>query len=170
MKILFLISIIGIVIFSSCNEAKFDRYPGQKLDTIPVAFRGVYLDPDKKAKRREFITVDENYYYMSGEKKKYELGDSMVLSIYKDAYFLSSLSSDNFWYITYVKPSGKDLHLYQIVYDEKLANDKNSVTRYFTPKMDKDSNYLFTMDEEKLYMYTKKELLKEGSMKLKRKK
>ncbi len=170
MKILFLISIIGVVIFSSCNEAKFDRYPGQKLDTIPLAFRGVYLDPDKKAKKKEFITIGDTYYSVSGEKKKYKLGDSMVLSVYKDAYFLSNLSDENFWYITYIKPSGKDLLVYQLLYDEKLPNEKNSITNYFTPKIDADSNYLFTMNEEKLYLYTQKELLKEEYMKLKRKK
>ena len=168
-KLIFIIPFLALVFLTSCNGAKFTRYPGAKLDSIPVEFRGVYKDPDKKSKKKDFIVVGKDYYTLSDVEKKVYLSDSMVFSIYKGAYYLSTLEDNNkYWQILFVKPSGKDLHLYPMLYDEKLPDAKNSITKYFTPRVDKDSNYVFTMDEEKLFQYSQKELMKEEAMKLKR--
>ena len=71
-----------------------------------------------------------------------------------------------YWQISCIKASGKNLLIYPLQYDEKLPNKKNSITKYFSPRMDADSSYYFTMDEEKIFEYTQKQLRKEKAMKL----
>lgn len=169
MKNSFLVVLLTLLSLTACNDAKFNRYPGTKLDSIPLEFRGVFMDPDKKSKTGNVIFVEKNYWMESNKGTKEYLSDSMVLSVYKGAYYLSTLDDNQkYWYILHLKTSGKDLLLYPILYDDKKAKGGNSITKYFTPQLDTDSNYVFTMDEEKLLEYTANDLMKEESMKLKR--
>jgi len=166
--------ILGIIFFSgiilaSCNEAKFDRYPGTKLDSIPVQFRGIFKDPDPKNKKNNEIVVGSNYWMESNGKEKVFLSDSNIISTYKGEFFYSMQNQNSYWEVTYLKPSGKDIYLYALIYDAKQAASKNSILKYFAPVLDKDSNYVFTMNEEKLLQYSRRELLKDTPMKLKRK-
>jgi hypothetical protein len=169
MKNIIVLSFLTLIFLSSCKDAMFDRYPGTKLDSIPQELRGEFKDPDTKSKTKNTIIVAKNYWMESSKDTKYFLSDSMVLSSYNGAYFLSTLDDNKqYWHILYVKPSGKDLELFALFYDSKVPAEKNSITKYFTPKFDADSNAVFTMNEEKLLLYTQKELLNEESMKLKR--
>ncbi len=170
MKIFIFLSLLSAIFLTACNDAKFDRYPGTRLDSIPMQFRGVFKDPDKKSKQKNFIVIEKNYWMESVKGIKNYLSDSMVISNYKGAYYFSSMEANNrYWQILYIKPSGNDLLLYPFLFDKNIAREKNSITKYFSPKMDEDSNYIFTMNEEKLYEYTQKELIKEEAMRLKRK-
>lgn len=170
MKIYFVFAVSVLFFLTSCNDAKFNRYPGTKLDSIPVDFRGIYKDPDSKQKQENSIIVETNYWMESSKPVKYYLSDSMVFSEYKGLYFMSSTDGPNqYWHVINVRKSGKDLVLYPILFDEKKPYEKNLITKYFTPQLDADSNMVFTMNEEKLWEYSNKELLKEDPMKLKRK-
>lgn len=159
-----------IFVFTSCNNAKFNRYPGTKIDSVPEQFRGVFRDPDAKGKKKnEVVIIAKNYWKEGAKDTKYFLNDSNIISVYKGVYFYNILNDNTFWSVFYIKPSGKNFNLYSLDYDPKEPSDKNSILKYFTPQLDKDSNYVFTMDEEKLLQYAQKELLKEKPMKFKRK-
>ncbi len=169
MKNVVLVSLLIILLLPACDYAKFDRYPGTKLDSIPQEFRGIYKDPDKKSKIQNNIIVEKNYWMESTKSAKYYLSDSFILSTYKGDYFLTTLEDNKrACYVLYLKTSGTDLLLYPILYDDKKPKEKNSMTKYFSPQIEKDSSTVFMMNEEKLWEYTQKELLKGESMKLKR--
>jgi hypothetical protein len=167
MKNPLLISALSLVLLSSCNDAEFDRYPGTKVDIIPKEFRGVFKDPDSKSKNT--IIVDSTYWMESSKREKNYLGDSNVLSAYNGAYYLSHLeASRNRWQVMHVTTSGKDIVLYALTYDTKKKPEENKITKYFQPQLDKDSNTYFVMNEEMLWQYSHKELLREEAMRLKR--
>jgi hypothetical protein len=169
MKKFLIIPFLAMVFLTACNDAKFDRYPGTKLDSIPREFRGAFRDTDKKSKKTELIIVEKNYFSMSSTDHRNYLSDSTVMSTYKGAYYLSFLGGNKkYWQVSYIKTSGKNLLIYPLMYDEKLPNEKNSITKYFSPKMGTDSSYYFTMDEEKLLEYTQKKLMKGNAVKLRR--
>jgi hypothetical protein len=161
MKNIFLVLIPVIFFMVSCDSAKFDRYPGARLDSIPTELRGTYADVKAKRKDSTYIIIGSNSWTEFPKGTKTVLGDSSVLSIYKGKFFYS-MREDNspYWNVTYLVPLEDRISFYSIDYDPRKPVSENPILNYFTPKADKDSNFVFIMDEEKLSALCGQELMK----------
>jgi hypothetical protein len=161
MKKLILIASISLLLLSACDDAKFNRYPGKKLDAIPQELFGVYCELDVKGKKKDKISIEKDNWSVYSKDVKIYLNDSNVISSYNGAYFYSTLNKDSLWNVCYIEPKGKILNFYLFTYDKVLPKEKNTILNYFYPKFNQDSTPFFIMDEEKLFRYSKNDLIKD---------
>jgi hypothetical protein len=169
MKKFFLVLSPLIYFLASCDSAKFDRYPGAKLDSIPQEFRGTFIDVKSKRKDTSYIVIGSKYWTEFPKGAKTVLGDSSVLSIYKGKFFYSMREENSpYWNVTYLMQNEDKLSFYALEYDARKPSAQNIILNYFHPVIDKDSNSVFKMDEEKLYEFCNKELLKNEPVIIKR--
>lgn len=164
------------VIFSSCQSIKFDRYPGEALQTIPEEYRGKYTHIMKNGTTFDTINlyVSKDAYTIFDKKETAIdfLDSNHVFSKYNDNYFLF-IKDEGYWSGYSVKKENKELIVLNISMPSKGNSTQKvkAVSKYFADvKCIKTNNVINAvectakMDEKSLLKYIKKN--KRNKMKL----
>lgn len=164
----FILSILTIVLFSSCQSIKFDRYPGEAKSEFPENIRGKYTKIIKNGNSADTVSVyiakDSYTIYNSKETAIDFLDSEHVFSTYNDYSFLF-LKEDNFWQGYSVEKTANGISVLHISVPNKGDYLKNIkyVSKFFDDvKCIKTSNVVdiiectAKMDEKKLLKYIKK--------------
>ena len=92
--------LLGVLILlgSSCEMPYFDRYPGERLKEVPISFQGDWVSYELNVEGGKWVYKDTTEFIISkegwkslDEDESALLSDSIILSKYKNYYFLSML-------------------------------------------------------------------------------
>lgn len=124
------------MIIAGC-AAHFDRYPGEKLSSIPEAIQGDYYFHDKpsflymfKKDSAAIRIFPDKIYPIPGSKAGGDplvLGDSVVFTQFGNYYALSQRDENipNVWTVSVIKADKNNLYVYSVEenkkYSEKLV-------------------------------------------------
>ena len=112
-----------VLIFFSCKEISFkEPQPrGKKaLKEIPKSLTGSYLLRD--GQESDTLIVTARSYYALSDKKKSELGDSLVLKKYKGYYFVN-VNDNPEWLLRIIKQEKNGDLVYMEMDDGNSFND-----------------------------------------------
>jgi hypothetical protein len=163
-----LVLFLSVIIFSSCQSLKFDRYPGNVLAEIPGEFQGsfIYVHDNKNASDTDTIVIASKYYSTieNGKTVKTVLDSANVFSQYGSNYFLF-MKSEPYWIGFLVYKKDRDLFLAPFISPTKNNSKKDLrvLNKYFEEvnkvkgKTQLESEtYSMKMNEENLLKYIKK--------------
>ncbi len=164
------------IVFASCQSIKFDRYPGEALQSIPEEFRGKYTHIMKNGSSFDTISVyisKDAYTIFNKKETAIDFLDSThVFSSYKNNYFLF-VKNEGYWSGYSVKKKKSELTVLNISVPNRGDNIRKVkvISKYFADvKCVKTSSMLnmvectAKMDEKNLLKYIKKN--KRNKMKL----
>ncbi len=163
-----LYSIFIVLVLSSCQSIKFDRYPGTAMQEFPENLRGKYTSVMKNNSSFDTISVyisKDAYTIFNNKETEIDFLDSMhVFSEYQHNYFLF-VKEDAYWSGYSVKKNKKGITVLNISVPNKGDHAKNLklLSKYFTDvKLTKTSSVVggvectAKMDEKNLLKYLKK--------------
>lgn len=175
------VAFLFLLLASSCNFARFDRYPGQKLEAIPDTFQGTfYAVAGKKSANKgddtSFVVVSKQYYQEYNQdkprspKEKKVLNKDFLVTSYRGLTFLATFSeTDSLWDVFVLEPSKTGFTVRTMPditpEDRQGKNDKaGKYKRYFNEKSRIEHSgrvvWYYEMNEEKLYECYQKKLRK----------
>jgi hypothetical protein len=163
-----LVLFLSVIIFSSCQSLKFDRYPGKVLAEIPGEFQGSFLSvhDNNNASDTDTIVIERRHYSIieNGKTVKTVLDSVTVFSQYGSNYFLF-MKSDTYWTGFLVYKKDRDLFIAPFISPTKNNSKKDLrvLNKYFEDvkkvkgKTQLESEtYSVKMSEENLLKYIKK--------------
>ncbi len=159
-------------LLSACSLAKFDRFPGVKLNEIPTEFQGYYKQvvPEKLLDREDStgLRIGPTWWEMVKPEgtTRTNMGDSVILSQYKGRYFVSVTNSYvKYWYVFVAEPDGKGA----ITTRPIVANGRKLPLRKFMERLPvNDSDIVYKMNEEQLLKYYVKVIRKRQGIEIKK--
>ena len=167
--------LILILLISSCEMPYFDRYPGKALKEVPEDFRGNWVSYTISFEGDEITYKDTTIYtirndgWLVGADKKDMgvLSDSIVLSKYKNYYFLSFRNEEG-WYCTVIQKKGNQFTMGIVMADK---DDSGILEKYFSDvtvvkkKNGSVDYHKIKMKEQELIKFFNKYLLKKFYLK-----
>ena len=159
-------------LLSACSLAKFDRFPGIKLNEIPTEFQGYYKQvvPEKLLDREDStgLRIGPTWWEMVKPEgtTRTHMGDSVILSQYKGRYFVSVTNSYvKYWYVFVAEPDGKGV----ITTRPIVANGRKLPLRKYMERLPvNDSDIVYKMNEEQLLKYYVKVIRKRQGIEIKK--
>jgi hypothetical protein len=154
----------------SCTMAHLDRYPGIRLDSVPVALQGNYylkVRPNSKDVRDSIAIAigAKGWAYTEGNRREeYTLSDKVILSRLEN-YYVISLKNDvlpQYWNSWVVLSRHRKIELYPIVsINYKPESDK--LARYLGRNTilsgaNHDTAYYYEMTDAAFLKYFNKEI------------
>ncbi len=137
-----LLVLTGVLTISACNFARFDRFPGNKLENPPIEFLGkYYMKEDRKTLDQGdtlFLEVTAKgwYTYSKGQKaKSSSVFDSVhVFSTYSGVYFVSQQGDEHkLWEVYVIRKNRNDIELQAYNLEKPLYQD-DRLAKYFSVK------------------------------------
>jgi len=155
-------------VFASCQSIKFDRYPGEAMQSIPENYRGKYTHIMKSASGLDtislYIAKDAFTIFDKKETSIEFLDSNHVFSNYKNNYFLF-VKDEAYWSGYSLQKNKNKLTVLSISVPNKGDNVQKvkKISKYFADvKCIKTNNMLnmvdctAKMDEKNLLKYIKK--------------
>jgi len=169
-KPLNIVLVLLLLLASSCEMPRFDRYPGERLKEIPLVFQGDWVSYELSIEGSQWEYNDTTEYIITkdswkaiDDKGSEFLSDSIVLSKYKNYYFLSTLDEGG-WKILVLEHMGSGFRLSPIIVNDD-KDDKVLLEEYFSKiEIKKDSSgdeyFSIVTKEKEIINYFKKYMLK----------
>jgi len=164
--------LLFVCLLSACSLAKFDRFPGVKLNEIPGEFQGYYKQvvPEKLIDREDStgLRIGPTWWEMVKPEgtTRTGMGDSVILSQYKGRYFISVTNSYvKYWYVFVAEPDGKGA----ITARPIVASGRKLPLRKYLERLPvNDSDIVYRMNEEQLLKYYVKVIRKHPGIEIKK--
>ncbi len=127
-----LVLFIGLLILTGC-AAHFDRYPGEKLSSIPEALRGEYYFHDKpsilymfKKDSASVRIMEDRIVPIPGSSAGGEpliIGDTIVFSKFGSYYALSQRDENipDAWTVSILKTDKNNVYVYSLEENKKYS-------------------------------------------------
>ncbi|MDP1728139.1 MAG: hypothetical protein Q8M15_15235 [Bacteroidota bacterium] len=129
----FLVFAIVAGFMASCNPAKFDRLPGEKMEIIPIGIQGTYevnLNMMESATRDSFfININDNSIKqitrLGIEENK--INEQFYFNRLNNFYLIGTPDANikSLWNITVLEPVANGLRVYYVL-EEKTKNSQPS--------------------------------------------
>lgn len=165
---------LAIILLSACSLATFDRYPGTRLNEIPKQYQGYYKQvvPEKLLDSEDStgLRIGPTWWEMVKPESTQRtwMGDSIILSQYKDHYFISVKNYNRkYWYIFVAQPDSKNN---SITTRPIVARGRKFPLRKHMQQIhEADSNEtVYRMNEEQLLKYYHRVIQKHPGIQIKK--